>query len=267
MVLDLHSNNISFQFPNIDSWTIEQIHEHFGEPRINEVSRLDDQPLGPEVPSYTVGPAYLGSPGEGLTKKIKIVDFGEASFSGEQRRKLYTPILLQPPELFFSENVGLPADIWALACTIFDTFSYHSLFEATPYITPSKHDVLTEMVDTLGMLPGRWWKEWEIGHWYFSSDGTQQTDNRLNHSGKQRNLPLRVSQMRRNPYGADPEQMSSDDAVGLMQLLMSTLEYEPSKRATAEEVVQSEWIQQLLRESEKGRSTGIQMALPLHPVC
>lgn len=217
--------------------------------------RLDDQPLGPEAPSYTVEPGYLGSRcEEGLMKKIKIIDFGEASFAKEPRRKLNTPILLQAPEALFDESIGLPADIWALGCTIFEIFGKTSLFVNTDcYFRPSKHDALFEMVDTLGMLPDRWWKEWEIGHHYYSSDGTRTPH--ASYLGKPRSLPERVSHMRLNLYGRtgeDNEPMNREDAIGLMKLLMSILEYEPSKRATAEEVVNSEWIQRLLRESGQG---------------
>ena len=163
-------------------------------------------------------------------------------------------MLLQPLESLFDESVGLPADIWALGCTIFDICGKYSLFEASPYFRPSKDDVLVEMVDTLGMLPGRWWKKWEAGSRYFNSDGTQNTDNnRTSFRAKPRSLPVRLANMRCNRYGPreeDPEQMSIDDEIGLLKLLMSMLVYEPLKRATAEGVVKSEWVQQLLRDSE-----------------
>ncbi|MCJ1250219.1 hypothetical protein MMC30_007445 [Trapelia coarctata] len=251
---DIRTCNIAFQFPNIDSWTIEQVHEYFGEPGIEGISRYGRQPLGPEVPPHSVYPAYLGSPGEeGLTKKIKIIDFGEASFAEKPQKELATMIQLQPPETLFNQSVGLPADIWALGCTMFEIFGKTALFADADHFIPSKHDVLLEMVDTLGMLPDRWWKEWDIGHHFFFNDGT-----RTSHSsylGEPRSLLDRVSHMRRNCYGAkkeDPEQMSSEDAAGLLKLLISMLEYEPSKRATAEEVVKSEWVQRLLRETGQG---------------
>jgi len=265
MVLDLHSENISFQFPNMDSWTIEQVHERFGEPRTNQVFRLDDQPLGSEVPSYTVERAYLrGSREEDLPRKIKIIDFGEASFSVEQRTELGTPDSFRPPELFFDENITLPADIWAMACIIFEAFGKRPLFEHPPIFRASKEEVLSEMVDVLGMLPEKWWRKWENRSRYFDSDGTWTPY--MSFRGDPRPLPERLLQMRNSRIwrghfiipdtkGAvkqDPEQMNREDAVGLMKLLMSMLEYEPSKRATAEEVVNSEWIQRLLRESGQG---------------
>ena len=120
------------------------------------ISRLDDQPLSQEVPPYTVEPAYFWSSHQAtLEKRIKIIDFGEASFSNEERKKLHTPMPFRAPEPFFDEGVGLPSDIWALACTIFDIFGKRSLFEA---FIPDKDSMILEMNSTLGMLPDRWWR-------------------------------------------------------------------------------------------------------------
>lgn len=247
-VPDLHGGNISFEVPGLDSWNDEQIREHFGEPSMNMVSRLDDKPVGPEVPPYTVEPAYISGPvEEGLTRCIKIIDFGEASFSKEERKKLHTPILLQPPELFFDENIGLSADIWALACTIFDIFGKHSLFQA---FMPDKDIVLLEMVSTLGMLPDRWWKNWENRGQYFSSDGTRKADSMISYPQEPRPLALRIQQMRLGRGEREEsasEQLNAKDIANLQNLLLSMLRYEPSERATAEEVAKFEWAQQALQ--------------------
>ena len=100
-VLDLHLGNIAFELPCLDSWTVEQVHERFGEPSTDMISRLDGQPLGPEAPPYTVRPAYFWTPGEeGLMKPLKIIDFGEASFFKGERKKMHSPMLLRPPNRF-----------------------------------------------------------------------------------------------------------------------------------------------------------------------
>lgn len=250
-VLDLHSGNISFQLPNLDTWTLDDIYEQFGRPRTSDISRIDGQSLGPEVPHYAVEPAYLRDPGGAAApKRIKIIDFGEASFSTEKRTELNTPMLLQPPELFFNENIGLPADIWAFACAIFDIFGKRALFEA---FAPHPDDVFVEMISTLGMLPDRWWNKWETRDQYCHSNGVLNTDNKLCFHDEPRPLSLRVERMRLNlraPMKTVPEQLNTEDSAGLLNLLASMLKYEPSERATAEEVVKSEWVQQLLRDSE-----------------
>lgn len=215
------------------------------------ISRLDDQPLGPEVPPYTVEPAYFwGSGEEGLAKQIKIIDFGEASFSTDERKKLHTPKLLQPPEAFFGENIGLPADIWTFACTIFDIFGTRPLFGA---FMADKDSVLIEMISALGMLPDRWWRQWDSRHYYFRSDGAWNTDIIAPTHQEPRPLALRIQRMRLgNGTQSEqaPDQLTAEDSAGLQKLLASALRYQPSERATAEEVVESSWIQQLLEKSQ-----------------
>ena len=143
----------------MDSWHVEQVYDSFGEPSKEMVSRLDNEPLGPEVPSYAVQSAYFRSPDlEALRTHIKIIDFGEASLSSETRKNLHTPMSFRAPESFFGEEIGLPADVWAFACTVFDFFGRFPLFEA---FRPNKDNIFFEVVDVLGKLPDRWWQKWD----------------------------------------------------------------------------------------------------------
>ena len=176
-----------------------------------------------------------------MTKQIKLIDFGEASFSDELRQKLHTPMLLQPPESVFNERVGLPADIWVLACTIFDAFGNGSLFEA---FMPSEYSVLSEMDSALGILPERWRKQWERRSQRFQGKCVQIAG--INFPRDPKPLALRVKRMRLgyNQQTEDvAEQLSAEDSANLEKLLASMLKYEPSERVTAEEIAKLEWIQ------------------------
>lgn len=253
---DLHTTNISFKLPDIDAWTIERIHESLGKPRTNPVLHLDDQSLGPEVPPYTVESAQFSCPHllsqyeEGLTRQIRIMDFEEASFSNEERAKSHTPNLLRSPEAFFGESIGLPADIWAAACTIFDIFGKRTLFE--PFII-SKDEVLLEMNSTLGMLPDRWWRSWESRRPYLLDDGSWNPHS-MAKDPEIKPLALRIKQMRlgqKDQLEKGSEQLSAEDLAGLQKLLASLLRYEPSERLTAKETLKSDWVQHLLLDSMK----------------
>ena len=147
----MHTHNVASQIPSLDSWTAEKVYENSGEPEKNPILRGDNRPLGPEAPPYAVPPAYLWSIGlENLTKQIKIVNFGEASFPLDERKKLRTPLPFRAPGSFFGESIGLPADIWAFGCTVFDIFANGHLFDG---FMPSEDTILVEMVDSLGILP------------------------------------------------------------------------------------------------------------------
>ena len=117
---------------------------------------------------------------------------------------------------------------------------------------PHKESVLLEMISTLGKLPERWWYKWEYRSQYFSSDGAP-TRNiiEMDPQGPRR-LALRVQQMRLG-WGEQseeaPKSFNAQDLASLEKLLASMLRYEPSERATTEDVVQLEWVQQLLREA------------------
>ena len=261
VIIDIHTKNIASHIPNLDSWTVEQIYECLGKPSKATILRLDNQPLGPEAPPYSVEPACFWSLGEEtLTKQIRIIDFGEASFSSEDRKKLHTPMPFRAPESFFGENVGTPADIWAFACTIFDLFGKAALFEA---FMPDKDRIIAEMVSTLGPLPERWWEKWENRGIYFSRDGARRMDSVMYDFQEPKPLALRIREIRPDGGGGDgghgedhsegatTEHLSNEDLAGLQRLLATTLKYCPAERATAEDVVNFEWIQQQFTAGRK----------------
>lgn len=154
-------------------------------------------------------------------------------------------MLLQPPESFFHESVGLPADVWTLACTIFEAFGKGSLFEA---FMPDRDSVLSEMNEALGSLPDRWRKQWESQSQPFQGEGAQNADAMFS-----RDLGPLAQRIKRMRLGYDTkredvaEQLSAEDSANLEKLLASMLKYEPSERVTAEEITKSEWIQHLSR--------------------
>ena len=232
------------QTPNIDSWTAGKIFENFGEPEKSWITRCDNKPLGPEAPPYAVPPAYFWSIGvENLTKQIKIIDFGEAFFSQDERRKLHTPMPFRAPESFFGELIGPAADIWAFGCTVFDIFANGHLFGG---FKPSKDTILVEMVDSLGILPPQWWEKWESRSLYFSSDRAPKNGMSTHDIGSSKPLALRIQEMR---SGGDrperaPRPFKPHEMFSLQRLLAATLKYLPSERATADYVSKLEWIQE-----------------------
>ena len=248
---DLHIKNFRFALPLQDSWTIEQVYDGFYPPIKHPNSRLDGLPIGAEIPPYSVSPGYFWTPGEeGINKQLKIIDFGEASFIDEKRLEIHTPMNLRSPESFFGENLGLPADMWVIACTIFEIFGKYPMFEG--YLA-DQNSILSEMVDTFGKLPSRWWTKWEYRDRYFSDDMLPTRLTRKMFPRGPKWLRDRVAQIRLvkgKKSEESLENLKTSDSAGLEKLLASFLEYEPSERATAEESLKSEWVGQLLQELE-----------------
>ena len=241
--LDIHIKNMAFKMPKLDTCSIEQVYEFLDFPDKQVVTRTDGKPPGPEVPPYTVSPANLPKLGSSPTDHISILDFGEASFASEPRKKWHTPILLQAPEALLGEPVGQPADIWAFACTVFAIFSNKSLFEG---FMPTKDDVLSEIVDTLGRLPERWWVKWEQRGDFYEEDGTKKVEDLTEEYRKARPLAVRIQSTRSNPPAAkEAEQLGEQDIAGLWELLEWCLRFEPDERATAEDILELGWIRKL----------------------
>ncbi|KAL9123858.1 MAG: hypothetical protein Q9217_006753 [Psora testacea] len=235
---DLHPKNILFQIPSFDSWTVDEVYEKMGVPEKVPNRRVDDGPLGPEVPSYSVYPADMVVPADQVKEnKIIISDFGEA-FLNLPPKTLHTPMLLLPPETFFHAKLGPPADIWTLACTLYEILGERPLFEA---FIPNKDDLLAEMVSTLGKLPSQWWDQWENRPEYFLEDGSWNPEMKAIVSPVTRPLMKRLWDMGR---GETPEQceFSLEEMAALKQLLTSMLVYEPCARITADQAMWSEYM-------------------------
>lgn len=235
---DLHSNNILFQIPNFNSWTVDEVYKKFGEPVQVLNRRLDNGTLGPEVPSYSIFPADMVVPADQVKdNKIKISDFGEA-FLTNPPKSLHTPMLLLPPETLFLEKFGPPADIWTLACTLFEILGERALFEA---FIPNEDDLIAEMVSTLGKLPSRWWDRWQKRPDYFLEDGSWNPKFKGFMSPVTRPLRERLWGMGR---GQIPEQcdFSPEELANLENLLVKMLMYEPCDRMTADEAMRSDYM-------------------------
>ncbi|KAL9098137.1 MAG: hypothetical protein Q9163_006147 [Psora crenata] len=194
--LDIHLKNLAFKLPNLDSWPVEQVYEHIGSPNKQGITRKDGNPPGPVAPPYAVSPAILLKLGKPPTNEVSILDFGEASFTTELRKQWHTPILLQAPEALLGEPVGQSADIWAFACTVFAMFNNESLFKC---FMPNADEVLSEVVDTLGRLPERWWEKWEHRGEFYEEDGRKKIEHLTEQYRETKPLPVRVKRMRSSP--------------------------------------------------------------------
>ena len=220
---------------------MDQVYTKYGEPIKVPNRRLDDAALGPEVPSYSIFPVDMVVPADQIkSHKIKISDFGEASLNDDPPKTLNTPMLLRPPEAFFKESLGPPADIWTLGCILYEILGERPLFEA---FIPNVDDTLAEMVSTLGKLPSRWWGEhgWQKRPVYFMDDGSWNPNFNGIMSPVTRSLKDRLLGMGRDSTVKDGD-FSSGEMASLERLLAAMLKYEPSQRITADEVMQSEYM-------------------------
>ncbi|KAI4117998.1 MAG: hypothetical protein LQ345_001863 [Seirophora villosa] len=231
---DLHPNNILFALRDIHHMSVDDIYHHFSTPQRTEVQRLDGGPLSPGVPSHATFPALLYVKCLKVEDpRIRITDFGESWFGDAVPPKyLNTPMLYRPPEDVFAKGLlGFPSDIWTLACSVFEIMGDRSLFEG---FCPSEADLVSEMVSCLGPLPPSWWDAWEGRSKFFVENGVWRTDVGL----RSRPLRSRIQIMDRQEH---PD-FFADEAESLAVMLSTMLEYDPAKRASATDVVDSDWM-------------------------
>lgn len=236
---DLHPRNILFTLPHIDSLSVDEIYQQFQTPRETKVHRVDGAPLGAEAPPTSVMPAQtLLSCDKVKDPRISIADFGESWLSKEMppRQDLNTPVVYLPPESTFAkDSIGFPADVWTLACSIYEIMGERVLFEG---FFPDRDDIIAEMVSCLGPLPQHWWDAWDRRGDFFLEDGSWRTDMERCHDSKSRPLAYRIQGMGRE---SDPG-FCAEEAKSLEEMLRSMFEYEPAKRASVKDVAESDWM-------------------------
>ncbi|KKK18005.1 putative srpk [Aspergillus rambellii] len=252
---DLHLSNILLQLPPcMRNMTPEQLLARTGEPAKELVVREDGAPLDPGVPPELVILIWLGIDSDKVTlgdALIKIADFGEAFNPRETKQyACHTPLLLAPPESRFAgagnldEPLSFPADIWTLACTMWDIFGCRPPFESFPV---SQDAVTMEHVEMLGKLPNRWWNEWEERSNWFDEDGRKNMKQNLRqwYGNTHRDWDMRFAEYIRQPrerHGFDL--FTAEEEMAFRGMIKLMLVLEPSKRATIDEVVEYDWMQQ-----------------------
>ena len=199
---------------------------------------MDGSTLGSEVPKYAVESTWLGTACEDITEpQIVISDFGQAFFAGSNAvNTLQVPMLLLPPEALFAPNsLGTPADIWTLGCSIYEVLGKATFFEG---VMPDQDDLVAEMVSALGLLPGPWWRCWQKRDEFFLEDGSWNPNIKRAYTPIWRSLALRIGDAGRE----DEPNFLTCEAEVFEKFLRSMLTYEPAKRLSASELLQSEWI-------------------------
>ncbi|GIJ82105.1 hypothetical protein Asppvi_000608 [Aspergillus pseudoviridinutans] len=205
------------------------------------VERLDQRPLPNGVPSHAVVPVWLGKASEHISPseaQIVVTDYGE-SFTPATTRRDYShaPALLVPTEVHFEpqEPLSFPADIWTLACTIWEIIGQRPLFEG---FNPSVDWVIREQVDVLGKLPLEWWAKWNSRTRWFNEDGTR-------HSGANpRTWEQRYSDSVQEPrQEAKIQVVGEEEKAALLAMLRAMLAFRPEERPPAKEVMDCEWMQ------------------------
>ncbi|KAF2671389.1 kinase domain-containing protein, partial [Microthyrium microscopicum] len=249
---DLTSSNMLIQYPDIATMTKDEVYKRIGNPEVIPITRIDGQPLGPESPRYAVEPRCFLLPATKLLQNIEITisDFG-VGFKESEPQELLTGACSIPPESVLicqKGPVGRPADIWTLACTLFNIVQPEDLFV---HWSPEPDDLMIGWITAIGKPPQEVWDAWEGKSEHFNEDGSYK-DSEIEDMVKS------VEQRLRGIYGPEGDggdfgngsfpsvdnrsDFSEEEWQALIALLMSMLKWDPSDRPTAEDLLKSKWM-------------------------
>jgi serine/threonine-protein kinase SRPK3 len=121
LLSDLHTRNIAFTIPSLDSISEEALLDRLGSPRTGLIRAFDEGPLPPGIPRYLVWSADTPADKASLETSIKLIDFGESFLPGNRPQTLHTPLALRAPELLLGDEWDSRVDLWASGCAVSDT--------------------------------------------------------------------------------------------------------------------------------------------------
>jgi len=243
-IKDLHKGNVLLALPDISSLTVDELYTRYEKPTKEPVQRLDGKPIPPNVPSHVLPGVWMGKACEDLLLEdagILLTDFGESwRPSVESRYRQKTPRLCRAPESLLAEKegrpIGLPADIWSLACLIYELFSKLTLFEC---FRPDADDVFAENISMLGKPPARWWDIWEVKGEFFDKAGEWSPARNRACEAEYLSLGGRMAFI----AAERGDDMTAEELEDLQALLEQMLRWLPEDRATAEELSTGNWMQ------------------------
>ncbi|KAH0365787.1 hypothetical protein KCU65_g5776, partial [Aureobasidium melanogenum] len=255
---DIHTGNILLRLPEeIRTMDADSLYERIGRPETGTVTRKDGKPLSRHAPSEIVLPAPLPIKTKDISPSLHLPamlsDFGEAFEPPKTRRDFARTLLTSiPPESFSSKEgsgcISFPPEIWTLACTFIEMIGNGSPFDFG--------HVIANQVLVLGKLPEPWWSQWNPRSKYFDTDVTTYLPGNCKIEEMSGTKEMRGTGSLEKDYDrcvTGPRSRCKEKIFGpeerraFLDMLASMLIYDPSKRATIDQIAECEWIQRWAR--------------------
>ncbi|KAL3141169.1 hypothetical protein ABBQ38_003513 [Trebouxia sp. C0009 RCD-2024] len=166
-----------------------------------------------------------------LAAECKIVDFGNGCWTSKHFTDDIQTRQYRCPEVLLGAKYDTAADMWSLACMVFELITGDLLFDprsGRDYDRDEDH--LALFIELLGRIPKRISGTGKYAKDYFNRHGE------LRHIKKMRFWPL-------EKVLTEKYHLPEDEAQGLSSFLLPMLEYSPEKRATAADMLQHPWLQ------------------------
>lgn len=162
--------------------------------------------------------------------EVKICDMGNACwfthhFSTEIQTRQY-----RSPEVILGINYNETADLWSLACIVFELATGDFLFEPRKGETFTKNDDhLAQFMELLGKMPKKFALSGLCSKRYFNKNGQLKRIKGLQY------FPLKSVLIKKYHF-------KENEAQALSDFMMPMLEYYPEKRASAKQMLAHPWL-------------------------
>ena len=174
-----------------------------------------------------------------IPKECKVIDLGNACWTYKKFTSDIQTRQYRCPEVILGAAYSTPADIWSLACIIFELITGDYLFEPKSSQNYSRdEDHLALFQEALGKIPKRLALKGKFARDFFNRHGE------LRHIKKLQHWPLVDVFVEK--YGIDEEEASE-----LSSFLLPMLEYEPTARATAKQCLEHPFLKKKVKMGEK----------------
>ena len=169
---------------------------------------------------------------EGIDQNIniKICNFSKALWLNEKNDEIIQTRQYRAPEVILGINYNETVDIWSLACIVFELATGEYLFNPINGENFSKNDDhLAKFMQILGKMPKNFCLSGAFSHKYFDKKGNLKRKKEMNSKS--------IKDILIKKYF-----FKEDEAKALNDFLLPMLEYYPSKRATAKQMLGHPWL-------------------------
>ncbi|KPM42257.1 hypothetical protein AK830_g4292 [Neonectria ditissima] len=235
---DLHTRNIAFALPLLDSAGEDELSRILGKPELGQVRRVNGEPLESGVPKYLVRPSSYPSSVLSLPDSVKIVDYGESFLDTDPPATLHTPLAVRAPEVVLGDSFDHRVDLWSMGCLLFELFTRQPPFDVL-MLTPG---TLVEQMEELATdrLPEPWTER--ANRLRELSVGSSQTEDEEDKTASTHALQQWLEEVYFDE--GKKAELSPEDVRKLGELVTKMLWFEPSSRGTASSLLKSTWLSQ-----------------------
>ncbi|CAJ0553206.1 Ff.00g117180.m01.CDS01 [Fusarium sp. VM40] len=244
---DFHPGNMLFSLTDINGYE---------EDVLRQVENVESQSTSPPVvrrdgkqdkwaPRYLCIAQPLGSFASPVDEfRIKLSDMGGAYYFNNPPEEPTTPAGLRAPELVLKGEVNPSLDIWSFGCLVFELTTGQPLF-CVPRLyseAEQKEDHLLSLQERLGPLPDDLYCLWETSSQYYTPD--RKLYNYQLGGVPEGEEPLEIPEQlsMEEAFDQTKPELDKEEAQKVKNLVRWILHYDPSKRPSADEILQDPWF-------------------------